>query len=210
MIKRTSFKHGWWYHYCVHNKKKERLLCDDLQKLNDFLDRMFEECPHDYFQNGSRGSKLKFILPNLNIDHTEKHPICYLTGQALEINGERFKDNHMKVQRFMLEHDQHTVAMEVPVWLMPEEFGSFSGRFDSEYPLTGHIDLVRVEDGKIWVWDYKPGAIREKYAATQTYFYALMLSKRTGIPIDHFMCGWFDSYNCYTFKPERKELKEFR
>ena len=72
---------------------------------------------------------------------------------------------------------------------------------------AGHIDVLRVEDGAIWVWDYKPNASLEKYAATQVFFYALMLSKRTGIPLEKFRCGYFDSYNCYMFKPEEFMLK---
>ena len=170
---------------------------------------MFDKCPHEYFENGPRSSKLKFQLPSLNIKEHNNHPICDLTQHGLEINEERYKSNHMKVQMFLLENDKKTVSIEVPVWLKTKEFGSFKTHFDSEYPLTGHIDLLQIDKDKIWVWDYKPGASKEKYASTQTYFYALMLSNRTKIPLDKFRCGWFDSCNCYTFKPELKNLNDF-
>ena len=74
-------------------------------------------------------------------------------------------------------------------------------------PLTGHIDLLRVDNNKIWVWDYKPGALKEKYAATQTYFYALMLAKRTGISLDNFRCGYFDTAHALMFKPKEEMLE---
>ena len=80
--------------------------------------------------------------------------------------------------------------------------------FGTTEPLTGHIDLVTIEDGKIWVWDYKPNAHKEKYADTQVYFQSLMLSKRTGIPLDKFRCGYFDWDRAYMFKPGSIETKE--
>ncbi|MBU2589590.1 MAG: PD-(D/E)XK nuclease family protein [Nanoarchaeota archaeon] len=209
MIKRTAFKHGWWYHYCLHNKKSDKLITNGFSQLQSYLLAMFDKCPHQHFENGPRSSRIKFQLPSLNIKEHANHEICNLTRLGLEINEERYKSNHMKVQMFMLEHDKKTVSIEVPVWLKTREFGSFKTHFDSEYPLTGHIDLLQVDKNNIWVWDYKPGASKEKYAATQTYFYALMLSNRTGIPLDKFRCGWFDTCNCFTFKPERKSLDEF-
>ena len=85
----------------------------------------------------------------------------------------------------------------------------YSKILNDNFPLTGHIDLLRIENNKVWIWDYKPNADNEKYASTQTYFYALMLSKRTGIPIENFMCGWFDTANAFVFKPKAKSLSEF-
>ena len=53
-------------------------------------------------------------------------------------------------------------------------------------------------------------AINEKYASTQVLFYALMLSKRTGIPLEYFRCGYFDNLNCYLFKPEDCSLPQLK
>lgn len=102
---------------------------------------------------------------------------------------------------FMLENDANTIAMEIPLWLHEHELEEYEKIFSCKTPLTGHIDLVRIENGKIWIWDYKPNAHLEKYAATQTYFYAYMLSKRTGIPLSEFRCGYFDAVNTYVFDP---------
>jgi len=106
----------------------------------------------------------------------------------------------------MLENDGTTLAMEIPIWLMPNELAGYKTLFKSEEILTGHIDILRVEDGKIWIWDYKPNANKEKYATTQTFFYALMLSKRTGIDLDKFRCGYFDQNFSYVYKPEKELL----
>jgi hypothetical protein len=112
----------------------------------------------------------------------------------------------MKVQAFMLENDRNTIAMEVAIWLNPSELQCYDSVFGSDEPLTGHIDILRIEDGKVWIWDYKPNAHLEKYATTQTYFYALMLSNRTGIPLEKFRCGYYDKFYAFIFKPEVNKI----
>jgi hypothetical protein len=178
-----------------------------LDKLKQFLDDMFENCPHDYFEQGPRGSALKFKLPNVNLHCITGHEVSSLAEIGLKENAMRYKSNHSKVQMFMLENDNQTVAMEVPIWLKPEELDAYNQVFNTEEPLTGHIDVLRLQDGKVWVWDYKPNAHKEKYADTQTYFYALMLSRRTGIPLESFRCGYFDKYYAFVFNPSEVGLE---
>ncbi|MDI6737611.1 MAG: PD-(D/E)XK nuclease family protein [Nanoarchaeota archaeon] len=209
VIKQKTFWHGWKYDYSMHEQKASALLDNGFSQLKEYMGLLFSSCPDKYFLEGPRGSKLRFRMPNLDIRRHNDHEVSLLTGYGLGINAERFSSEHMKVQMFMLENDRKTIAIEVPVWLLPEETEKFSQLFREKKPLTGHIDLLRVENNKIWVWDYKPNAESEKYAATQTYFYALMLSKRTNIPIESFMCGWFDTANAFVFRPKAKMLKEF-
>lgn len=203
LIKHASFAHGWFYHYRVHNKKAE-LLNNGLSSLKEYLYNVFEGCPHNYFEKGPRGSRLKF---NVGIKPKEitGHEVSTLTRYGLEQNEGRYTSNHSKVQVFMLENDDKTIASEVPIWIEEKELKDYNKIFKTKEPLTGHIDLLRVEDGKVWVWDYKPNAHREKFATTQTYFYAIMLSKRTGIDLENFRCGYFDSCYAYVFKPEAKD-----
>ncbi len=206
VIKQVSFKHGWFYYYRVHEPKTKQL-CETFPELISYLYDTFDNCPDDYFQVEPRSSHLKFPLNQLNLTDVNNHEVCNLTKLGLDKNSERYKSNHSKVQMFMLENDTNTIAIEVPLWLQPEELDIYKNLFNSENPLTGHIDLVRIENDKIWIWDYKPNASKEKYASTQVYFYAYMLSKRTGIPLEKFMCGYFDSANCYIFKPENYHLE---
>ena len=81
------------------------------------------------------------------------------------------------------------------------EFSDYPNIFHTEEPLTGHIDLLRYEDQKIAVWDYKPHAALEFKAVTQVFLYALMLAARTGISLTHFRCGYFDEKDLYVFSP---------
>lgn len=197
MILKKSFKHGWFYIYRVHKHKLDQLCCNE---LNNYLLDVLDNCDDDKFCNGPRSSALKFDL-GLDVKEVFNHEVCGLTSKGLEENYERFKTAHSQVQVYMLENDDKTIGVEVPVWFEKEEMKFFENIFgECEGVLSGHIDVLRVEDGKIWIWDYKPNAFKEKYAATQVYFYALMLSARTGIPLDKFRCGYFDSARCYVFK----------
>jgi len=201
MIKQISLDHsGGFYLYKLHNRKLKQL-CKAYPGLTSYLNDVFTKCPNEYFQAGPRSSKLKFKLNGL-IHQIVGHEVSDMALNGLRINNDNYKTNHSKVQLFMLENDDKTIAMEIPIWIEPDELGSIKNVVDNKLPLTGHIDILRLEEGKIWIWDYKPNAYNEKYAATQVYFYALMLSKRSGIALDNFRCGYFDSFYAYIFKPE--------
>jgi len=211
VIKHISFDHkGGWYHYRVHSLKLMNLCRDNLFSLRLYLEEMFKKCPHEYFDLGPRSSALKFNLDGLDLKELRGHEICKLSSLGLEKNNERYNTGHSKVQVFMLENDDKTIAVEVPLWLKAEEASFYQSLFKTDEPLTGHIDLLRIEDNKVWVWDYKPNAGLEKYAATQVYFYALMLSKRSKIPIEKFRCGYFDERHAYLFKPDECRLPKLR
>jgi hypothetical protein len=163
------------------------------------MHKVFDACPDHYFEIEPRSSALRFNLDTKHV-RVDGHEVCKLAECACKYG--RYKSAHSNVEVYMLENDCNTIGVEIPVWLMPHELECYRALFDSENPLTGHIDLLRVEDGMIWVWDYKPKAAAEKYANCQTLFYALMLSKRTGIPLEKFRCGYFDEQTAFVFKPE--------
>lgn len=204
MIIHKSFKHGWFYHYRVHLPKAETLCNHNFSSLKNYLVDVHANCPDDYFQKGPRGSALKFNV-DLDVKHVRGHEVSELARLGLENQG--FKTAHSNVQMFMLQNDNKTISIEVPIWMFDTELSSYHQIFESTDPLTGHIDALRVEDGKVWIWDYKPNARKEKYASTQTNFYALMLSKRAEIPLDKFRCGYFDDEDAYVFKPTTVKSK---
>ena len=101
----------------------------------------------------------------------------------------------------MLENDKSTFAIEVPVWMEVQEVGVPLSPPGSGKWLSGHIDALAIENGVLWIWDFKPHADREAWAVGQLTLYARMLSYQTGIPMSQIMCGYFDSEECYTFVP---------
>ncbi|MBI2499304.1 PD-(D/E)XK nuclease family protein [Candidatus Woesearchaeota archaeon] len=208
VIKQLFLKHkGGLYTYRVHNKKLDSYCKENgFNPLYNYLQGIFNECPNEYFNTGPRSSTLKFKLVD-DLIEVQGHEVSLLARYGLDNNQFRFNDNHSKVQVFMLENDKNTIAMEVPIWLYPNEIGCYESVFRSKEVLTGHIDLLRIDDDKIWIWDYKPNANKEKYAPTQIFFYALMLSKRTGLDLSKFRCGYFDSNYAFLFKPQDKFLE---
>lgn len=202
-IRHTSLKHGWFYHYRVHMPKAEKLCSNGFSTLKDFMEKMLTSCPDHYFQSGPRSSSLKFDV-DVEKFKVEGHEVCGLADLGQRYG--RYRTAHSNVEVYMLENDSMTVGVELPIWLMPHELDMYRKFFDCEDPLTGHIDILRIEDDKIWIWDYKPNAHKEKYADCQTLFYAIMLSKRTGVPLDKFRCGYFDENTAFVFKPKIEHL----
>lgn len=87
-----------------------------------------------------------------------------------------------------------------------------------EFPpiLTGHIDIVQVRNGIVHILDYKPNADKEK-PIEQLTWYALALSRLTGLRLFEFKCAWFDEHGYYEFYPlhvvkklNRKRTKKVR
>jgi len=198
MIKHFSFHHGQYYHYRYHLANLNALN-GDFSTLKNYLENIHKSCPNEYFKSGPRSSQLKF---SLNIEKVEVsgHELSQMTKKAIELNGK----SHTNVQVFLLNNDKKTLAVEIPIWLENNEMKEFN--FKEKKHLTGHIDIIRKENNNIWVWDYKPNAEKQKYASTQLYFYAAMLSKRTNIPLKEFRCGYFDENIAYMFKPENGRL----
>ena len=200
-----SYKHlnhaGGLYIYGFHQLKTSNLCSNGLSSLKNFLQSVLTSCPDQFFFSGPRSSSLKFKLP-VDLIEVPGHEMSVMARHGLRENQDRFNSNHPRVQMYLLENDNKTLAMEVPLWVQNHEFDRYVETFRTIEPLTGHIDLLRVDDEKIWIWDYKPNANKEKYAATQVYMYALMLSKRTGIPLNEIRCGYFDSNYTYVFEPK--------
>lgn len=187
------------YHFRIHKQKLDSLCSEKFGKLIEYLHNVRQNCPVEHFIEGPRSSALRFNIP-AEVKKVN-HEVSFLARMGLD--SDYYDNAHMNVQMFMLSFDNKTLAIEIPLWLTKEELDGFESLFNSDLSLSGHIDLIRFEEDKIWIWDYKPRARKEKYASTQTYFYALMLSKRAGLPLSDFMCGYFDDVDVYVFDPSK-------
>ena len=146
--------------------------------------------------------------------------------QAVKDNKQR----HEQLQRFMLANDSCTVATEVPVYIRKEDVEhlendlhfkiSDNGEIEIkgkkkpvEMPrlLTGHIDFVQIRNGQVHLLDYKPNAAKEK-PVEQLTWYALAMSRLTGLKLFDFTCSWFDEKDFFQFYPLHvvKKLKNIR
>ena len=90
--------------------------------------------------------------------------VANLVLQAVTHNKRR----HDELQRFMLCTDSVTVAVEVPIFLYPEDINAikatpgFHVPLDSDQTLTGHIDFLQIRHNAVHILDYKPKARLER------------------------------------------------
>lgn len=196
-----SFKHvkgssEVFYRYRLFKPRLESVPSE----LKDFLNSVTVDCPSHLFREPPYCSGLQFPLP-IKLTRERTHHLTDLAGESF--TDRKYKSAHENVQMFLIDKDPETIAAEIPVWVDYDELGDFAHYVQpAQCSLTGHIDLIRVHKGTVEIWDYKPGAFDEKFAATQVFFYALMLSKRTGIPLSKMKCGYFDPSDAFTFSPE--------
>jgi hypothetical protein len=192
-VSRMNFSHfGVVYPFMLHDWKlrefcREKGLRDYLLKLGPWVDR--------YFSSGKRCSQLRCVR---DVEVFKKRNfLCTAVGQALGACSD-LKERHSVVQKHLLFNDSSTIATEVPVWAYDKRLGS----------LSGHIDVLQVRFGKVWVLDYKPSARHEDRlkVASQLYWYARALSFRAKLPMKDIMCAWFDEEACFEFDPSEAKL----
>lgn len=187
--------------YRTHVDKSKSLCGEPLRLLHTFLAQMHERggCPREPFLSGPRASDHRRV--DVSLTRHVRHQRCLDAARGLDENATRFSDAHSRVECFMLEKDESTIAVEVPVWIAEHERGPLAVDVPTSEHLSGHIDVLAIENGNVCVWDYKPKAARERFAAAQVLLYAYMLSVRTGLSLEHFRCGYFDDEECFEFVP---------
>lgn len=174
--------------------------------LREYLDTIATDCPHYLFKESDRSSEIKAEMDLHEVRVSEKQnratQLAQLVLQAVADN----KWRHDALQKFMLANDSVTVATEVPVFFEREDYDwmkenlKFEIPFEMEKTITGHIDFIQVRNKSIHILDYKPEAHKARPVAQLT-FYALALSRLTGLRLFEFKCAWFDEKNYYEFFP---------
>ncbi len=196
--------------YTLHHGKLDHLFSFPYHRayrpVRDYLaaDVPSQDFPHDLFTRAERDRSSQYPVI-LEADVTRKDNYATkLAALALQIAPSNTK-RHETLQRFMLLNDSATIAVEVPIYLTPDDFAYFRGRgFTFPFgnnPITGHIDFLQLRSGFLHILDYKPEARKEKHAVTQLTIYALALSRRTGLPVKAFKCAWFDERDYFEFFP---------
>jgi hypothetical protein len=214
LIEEAKLIHQQIYNFKYHRAKLELIINEEFRHyrfkpLQEFLELAVAECPHQIFQNTTkRASEFKNIF---NLDQVKITPknnaavkIANFVTQAVANN----KLRHQILQDFMLSNDAVTVAVEVAVLIGSDDLRHIKHELNFEVPIaledgeyiTGHIDLLQVRNGLIYIMDFKPSASKEK-PIDQLTLYALALSRLTGIRLYHIRCAWFDDKNYYEFFP---------
>ncbi len=223
MVEVVTMAHRQLYRFRYH-RAKTRLMLEEfknrnLKRVKEYLDAVSSETPHQYFADGERMSDVrsKFDTADMIVKSKTNYAnrLAAFVLQAVPENKER----HEAVQRFFLANDSVTVATEVPVFIRREDVAHMEnvlnfkvtdnglvkfkgGKQEESLPrlLTGHIDIVQIRNGQVHILDYKPKAAKER-PIEQLTWYALALSRLTGLRLFEFTCAWFDEKDYYQFFP---------
>jgi hypothetical protein len=230
MISSVALAHRQFYRFRHHRAKTELILREDFKHnkfwaLKQFLDLVPVECPHQYFQEGSRASRPPITYGKEEMIVRGKHNYANKLAKFVLESVSKARDRHDALQRFMLANDTVTVATEVPIYIRREDLAHMQTQLgfkmykkqskeeklaDKEFEpfeakdlprlITGHIDFLQIRNGFIHILDYKPNAAKEK-PIEQLTTYALALSRLTGLRVFNFKCAWFDEKEYFEFFP---------
>jgi transposase-like protein len=177
------------YLFMYHRYKLEAFTKEGFQGLNDYIKSFEAGCPDVFFEVGQRCSKPLF---QINIETKKQVNLaCRMAKFAVGASRNNI-DRHKLVEKFMLINDKATIACEVPVWYWDKKIND---------GVTGHIDMIQVRNGLVYMLDYKPNAEKQKKAASQLYHYATAFSYRTRIPFERIRCAWFDEDSYFEYAP---------
>jgi hypothetical protein len=213
-IEVVTMAHRQLYRFRYHRPKTILMLEEfrnrNLVSLKNYLDNVSSETPHQYFQDGERMSEIRSKFDKADMIVRSKFNYANrLTAFVLQSIPDN-KERHEEVERFMLANDSCTVATEVPVYIRKEDVEHMENELKFKISndgliemkgdknlrklprlMTGHIDLVQIRNGQVHLLDYKPNASKEK-PIEQLTWYALAMSRLTGLRLFNFVCGWFD------------------
>jgi transposase-like protein len=198
LVSKTFLHNDLAYNFRYHKPKLE-MLCNErgFSPLIGYLKRFEKGCPSFFDDIENRCSQTELAV---RIEkETRYNNACRMADIALKscnINSQR----HSAVENFMLINDSSTIACEVPVWLWEKNL---------DMGVAGHIDALQIRQGKVFILDFKPEAVREneRKVASQLFWYASGLSFRTSIPLEKFMCAWFDEETYHEFCPVEAKVR---
>jgi ATP-dependent exoDNAse (exonuclease V) beta subunit len=157
--------------------------------------------PDSAFRSGPRCSQLRI---ELKAQKTTKHNNAPRMAELALTLAKTNRERHQVIENFFLANDSTTVAIEVPIYIKPDELTKSEKKdygIELDEPLSGHIDIIQQRYTKIHILDYKPEAKKsDRPAAEQLFLYALAFSKRSGIPMRKIMCAYFNENNYYEIK----------
>lgn len=214
IIEESKLIHNQIYHFMYHRAKLDMILKEEyrhyrFRPLQEFLELVIAECPHQLFSNTTkRASEFKNIFNLEQVKITPKTNIAVKTANFVVQAVSNNKLRHEKLQEFMLVNDSATIAVEVPIIINSEDLRHYKHELNFQIPITlkdqeyitGHIDIIQLRNGSVHIMDYKPSA-KKTNPIGQLTLYALALSRLTGIRLYHFKCAWFDNKDYYEFFP---------
>lgn len=197
IVSKTFEHHGLAYNFKYHTGKLQ-LLCDRLPSLAAYIIRCHQGCP-GFFTTIQHRCSQHPVQVTAPVAHHTNTLLCRQTALATSAYPTKHR-RHPMAETFLLLNDDVTVAVEVPVWLYEKSL---------QMSIAGHIDLIQIDKGLVYIMDYKPDAASEKkqHVTSQLYLYASGLSFRAQLPLSRIRCAWFDDKDYYEFEPKKAQVR---
>ncbi|KKW10392.1 MAG: hypothetical protein UY50_C0035G0004 [Parcubacteria group bacterium GW2011_GWA2_49_9] len=175
----VTMAHRQLYRFRYHRAKTYLMLEEfrnrNLKPLKEYLDSVSTETPHQYFSEGGRMSEIKSKFDKADMIVKSKTNFANHLAEFVPLKFKVTDDGLV-----MLKGKKRPEAM-------PKL-------------LTGHIDFVQIRNGCVHLLDYKPNAAKEQ-PIEQLTWYAMAMSRLTGLRLFEFKCGWFDEKDYFEFYP---------
>ncbi|MBW2966119.1 hypothetical protein KY342_03380 [Candidatus Woesearchaeota archaeon] len=186
IIKKRFIHHNQPFLYQYHNIKLN--FAGKYKGLTKYLKHLY--LPKNIFNKSERISKLSKIYLNKKLSEKQNYAVK-LAKLALSITKDN-KKRHNIIENFMLINDTATIAVEIPIYLYPNET-------NINKALTGHIDILQIRYNDIYILDYKPEPINKSQAINQLLTYKEALSRRTKIKKQNIKLAFFNNKAYYEF-----------
>jgi hypothetical protein len=118
----ATLAHRQLYQYRFHRAKCNLIIREDIKHRNfapleEFLEMVPSETPHQYFQDSLRASESPLIFSKTQMIVRPKHNLANQLAEFVLQSVKDRKARHNAIQKFMLYNDSVTVATEVPVYI---------------------------------------------------------------------------------------------
>ena len=118
----ATLAHRQLYRYRFHRAKCHLIIQEDVKHKNftplqEFLELVPSETPHQYFQDGLRASESPLVFSKTQMIVRPKTNLANQLAQFVLQSVKDRRARHDAIQKFMLYNDSVTVATEVPVYI---------------------------------------------------------------------------------------------
>jgi hypothetical protein len=221
MLKRKDFLHQnirYSFHYHKTRLEKINQLSEDYEKLKKFLIEIYKgKIPNTLFNrkniprvsnfklNGIKGAYIRsyskqLIRSGKILKFDADYKLSHFAKEVYQ-NFRQYKlrenPGHDPILKNILIRDPTSIAIEVPIWK----------KVNGTY-ITGHIDLIKIEEENIKIVDYKPEG-NFLYSLPQVASYGLLF--KSIFKYDNVKCISFNKNHAWQYSPDilLNDLKEY-
>ncbi|MBD3211103.1 MAG: hypothetical protein GF311_00720 [Candidatus Lokiarchaeota archaeon] len=221
MLKRKDFLHQnirYSFHYHKTRLEKINQLSEDYEKLKKFLIEIYRgKIPNTLFNrkniprvsnfklNGIKGAYIRsyskqLIRSGKILKFDADYKLSHFAKEVYQ-NFRQYKlrenPGHDPILKNILIRDPTSIAIEVPIWK----------KVNGTY-ITGHIDLIKIEEENIKIVDYKPEG-NFLYSLPQVASYGLLV--KSIFKYDNVKCISFNKNHAWQYSPDilLNDLKEY-